>query len=47
MGRRRKHPRNRNGVDEKHGRLYLDFVHRGVRCKEYVTDAATAENRTK
>ena len=47
MARRNRHHRSCKGVGAKHGKLYLDFRYRGVRCKEYVNDAATPENRKK
>src|SRR5262249_34246627 len=47
MGRHARHRHCRNGVGEKHGTFSLDFRYRGVRCKEYVNDDATAENRKK
>ena len=45
MAKRTTQRRARRGVGEKHGKLYLTFTWRGVRCKEYVTDAATEVNR--
>ena len=42
---RKRQRRNRHGVGEKHGKLYVSFSWRGIRCKEYVTDAATEANR--
>jgi len=33
------------GVGRKHGKLFLDFTWRGVRCKEYVGFRDTPENR--
>ena len=45
MANSRKRRRNRHGVGQKHGKLYVTFTWRGVRCKEYVTADATPENR--
>jgi len=39
--------RDRSGVGAKHGRLYVTFTWKGIRCKEYVNDADTPENRKK
>ena len=33
------------GIRSKHGKLFLDFSWRGVRCREYVRDADTPANR--
>ena len=37
--------RDRSGVGTKHGRLYINFTWRGIRCKEYVNVPDTPENR--
>ena len=47
MSRTRKQRRDRKGVGGKHGKLYLTFTWRGVRCKEYVNDRDTPESRDK
>ena len=43
----RRPARRGGGVGVKHGKLYLDFRFRNVRCKEYVNDDDTPANRTK
>lgn len=47
MARSRKRRRDRSGVGEKHGKLYVNFSWRGVPCREYLNDDDTPENRKK